>query len=374
MDSVKAYVAKTPVGPLRVLSIFLTTALLVCVGCGGGQESSEKEDEKASTTSEVTQQEATGGTTSGETTTEASGGETNEGTSAAAGVEKPYTAIVVPADEASGESPSGDVLVEGAEDLSDGPLKENRLVAYYGNPLEGAMGVLGETDPETMMANLIEQTAAYSAADQERPAVPTIELIASTAQRDPGSDGSFVQQLPVESIEEYATLAEENGALLILDVQLGTLSVSEEIEVLRDFLERPYVHLAIDTEYSVDPGQVPGVDLGTVDGSEIADAVAILDQLVEEEGIPDKVLLVHQFESGIVTNKQLIEPTANVEVVLNADGFGPVEDKTTKYDILVAEEPIQYGGFKLFYSQDPVLLSPEQVLQLDPVPVVINYQ
>ncbi len=44
-----------------------------------------------------------------------------------------------------------------------------------------------------------------------------------------------------------------------------------------------------------------------MDGSEIADAVEILDQLVEEEGIPDKVLIVHQFESGIVTDKQLIE-------------------------------------------------------------------
>ncbi len=143
---------------------------------------------KASTTSEETHQEATGGTTSGETTPEARGGEATEGAPAAAGAEKPYTAIVVPADEASGEEgSSGDVLVEGAEDLSDGPLKENRLVAYYGNPLEGAMGVLGETDPETMMANLIEQTAAYSVADPERPAVPTIELITSTAQRYPGS-------------------------------------------------------------------------------------------------------------------------------------------------------------------------------------------
>jgi hypothetical protein len=111
-----------------------------------------------------------------------------------------------------------------------------------------------------------------------------------------------------------------------------------------------------------------------VDGAEIQEAVAILDQLVEEEGIPDKMLVVHQFESGIVTNKQLIEPTENVQVVLNADGFGLVEAKTTKYDVLVAEEPIQYGGFKLFYSQDPVLISPEEVLQLDPVPVVINYQ
>ncbi len=63
-------------------------------------------------------------------------------------------------------------------------------------------------------------------------------------------------------IEQYATLAEENEALLILDVQLETLTVPGEIEVLRDFLERPYVHLAIDIEYSVDPRQVPGVDLG----------------------------------------------------------------------------------------------------------------
>ncbi len=61
-------------------------------------------------------------------------------------------------------------------------------------------------------------------------------------------------------------------------------------------------------------------------------------------------------------------------MVLNADGFGLAEEKTTKYDILVGDEPIQYGGFKLFYRQDKLLLSPEQVLELDPTPVVVNYQ
>lgn len=121
-------------------------------------------------------------------------------------------------------------------------------------------------------------------------------------------------------------------------------------------------------------GEIPGVNLGGVDGAEIADAIETVDRLVEEEGVPDKVLFVHRFESGIVTNEQLIEPTENVEVVLNADGFGPVEDKTEKYDILVGEKPIQYGGFKLFYTQDPVLLSPERVLQPEPAPVVVNYQ
>jgi hypothetical protein len=54
----------------------------------------------------------------------------------------------------------------------------------------------------------------------------------------------------------------------------------------------------------------------------------------------------------------LIEPTENVRMVLNADRFGPAEEKTTKYDTLVGDEPIQYGGFKLFYRQDKLLLSP----------------
>ena len=342
----------------------LLVALLVFVGCGGGSESSSAGEESMEAGSIAEETSETIGETTGEATEETGG--------VTASSARPYAAIAASAE--SGSGPSDEVLVDGAEDFSDGPLKENRLLAYYGNPREGAMGVLGETDPETMMEQLKEQTAAYSAADPARPAVQTIELIASTAQRDPGEDGTFISRLPAKEIEEYATLAEENGTLLLLDVQLGRSTVADEIETLRPFLERPYVHLAIDTEYCVREGETPGVDLGGVDGAEIQGAIEALSQLVEEAGIPDKVLVIHQFESGIVTNKQLIEPTENVQVVLNADGFGPVEEKTEKYDILVGEEPIQYGGFKLFYTQDPVLLSPEQVLELDPAPVVVNYQ
>ena len=338
----------------------LLVALLVFAGCGGGSESSssgEKSAEAGSTAEETSE-------TTGERTDETSG-ETASST-------RPYTAIVGSAE--SGSGPSDEVLVDGTEDFSDGPLKENRLVAYYGSLREGAMGVLGETDPEAMMRNLKEQTAAYSAADPRRPAVPTIELIASTAQRDLGEDGTYINRLPAEEIEEYATLAEENGALLLLDVQLGQSTVADEIETLRPFPERPYIHHAIDTEYYVREGEIPGVNLGSVDGAEIQGAVEALDRLVEEAGIPDKILLIHQVKSGIVTDKQSIEPTENVQVVLNADGFGLAEEKTTKYDLLVDDEPIQYGGFKLFYRQDEPLLSPEQALELDPTPVVINYQ
>ena len=350
--------------------VLLCVALLILTGCGGDQGSAQKASEETSSAGVTAEGGSGGGEV--ETTAETTGG--TEVVSEARESSQPYATIVVSGAQPE-NAPTQQVLVEGAEDPSDGPLKENRIVAYYGNPRSAAMGVLGEfADPEAMMEQLIQQTAAYSAADPARPAVPTIELIASTAQRDPGEDGTYLNRLPTEEIEEYARLAEKHRALLLLDVQLGQSTIAGEIEALRPFLERPYVHLAIDTEYYVAEGQVPGVDLGGVDGAELQGVVETLTQLVDEKDIPDKILVIHQFASGIVTNKELIQPTRNVEVVLNADGFGSPENKISKYNLLVSDEPIQYGGFKLFYQQDPTLLSPEQVLQLEPSPVVVNYQ
>lgn len=270
--------------------------------------------------------------------------------------------------------PLGDTLLADKEDTSDGPLKNNRLVAYYGHPYVAEMGILGEYDPKEMMAKLKEQAAVYSELDPDRPAIPTIEFIASVAQRDPGEDGLYVTQTPKEEIDKYLELAKKNDALLILDVQLGRATVMQEVEILAEYLKEPNVHLAIDTEYSIDEGEIPGQDLGEVDGAEIQEAVEYLDKLVEEENIPDKILMVHQFEAEIVTNKPNIQPTDNVEVVLHADGFGGPDAKAVKYDFLVRQEPIQYGGFKVFYKQDTPVLEPADVLQLDPAPAIVTYQ
>src|SRR5690625_7625846 len=86
-------------------------------------------------------------------------------------------------DESKRSVPLGETLLKGKDDLSDGPLKDHRLVAFYGTPKSEDMGILGEYPPEEMMAKLKEQTKAYCEADPERPAVPTIELIATVAQR-----------------------------------------------------------------------------------------------------------------------------------------------------------------------------------------------
>lgn len=270
--------------------------------------------------------------------------------------------------------PLGETLQKGKQDFSDGPLKNYRLVAFYGTPRSEDMGILGEYSPEKMMEKLKEQTAAYSKADPERPAVPTIELIATVAQRTPGPDGLFVSKPSKEMIDEYVELAEENDALLLLDIQLGQGTVMDEVKAIEPYLKLPHVHLAIDTEYSVEKGQIPGEDLGEVDGEEIQEAVEYVDKMVEEHDLPDKIVLVHQFGNGIVTNKDKIKPTRHVQVPLNFDGFGEPDVKRSAYKKLVRDEPIQYGGFKLFYQNDEPLLTPEEVLELDPAPAIVNYQ
>ena len=301
----------------------------------------------------------------------------------------PYKAIAPPAGATSAittgaggttgggttmETPPGSMLVAGATDNTNGPLRHNRMVAFYGTPLSPQMGVLGQYGMKEMVGRLKQQAEAYSAADPSHPAIPTIELIASVAQRTPGPGGQYILQTPRNVIKRYAKLAKDNGCLLLLDVQLGTASVDQEVKLLTPFLKLPYVHLAIDTEYSVGPGQVPGVNLGSVDASEIMGASRTLTKLVEQEKIPAKVLLIHQFAEGIVTNKEQLKPTPHVEMVLNADGFGSPANKISKYNQLVKNEAPQYGGFKLFYNQDVPLLQPATVLNFQPAPAVVNYQ
>lgn len=285
----------------------------------------------------------------------------------------------MPITEAHGDDtkrsvPLGQPLEKGTEDVTDGPLQKNRIVSYYGHPSSTSMGILGEYSPEVLMEKLKEQTKAYSELDPERPAIPAIELIASVAQRTPGDEGHYVHPTSAEDIEKYAELAEENDALLILDVQLGQDSIMNEVKSLEKYLKMPNVHLAIDTEFHVKEGQIPGEDLGHVDGEKVQEAIDYVSNLASENGLPDKVVIVHQFADIIISNKEAIQPTENVEVVLNNDGHGIAALKRSGYHQLVHNQPIQYGGFKVFYQKDEPVMTPEEVLELDPAPAFVNYQ
>ncbi|WP_201715895.1 hypothetical protein [Rossellomorea arthrocnemi] len=270
--------------------------------------------------------------------------------------------------------PFGETLANGVDDPSDGPLKDHRLVTYYGTPASKHMGILGKYEPEEYIKKLKEQTQIYSDLDPDRPAVPTIELITTMAQNAPGPDGDYVQMTSEENIETYVKLAEKHDALVLLDIQLGTDTVMNQVKMVEKWLKRPNVHLAIDTEFHVAEGEKPGEDLGEVDGRKIQEAIEYISTLAEKNNLPDKLVLVHQFTGPVLTNKDAIEPTDNVEVAINFDGWGAAADKQALYGKYVRDEPTQYGAFKVFYDKDIPVLTPEEVLKLDPSPAVINYQ
>ncbi len=278
-------------------------------------------------------------------------------------------------DRRRGNSAPPDTLLAGAKDETGGVLTDHRLVSYYGHPLSGAMGVLGQLEPEAMVRELKAQAQEYTRLDPELPAKPTIELIASVAQPVPGPDGLYLTRTEPRLIEKYARLAEENDCLLLLDIQIGYSTIADEVEVLLPYLERDYVHLAIDTEYDMIPPDVPAEEIGSSPGADIMGAARTLSEIVRENDLPPKVMVIHQFQDGMIQNKRMLEPVPNVQIALHADGFGTPRQKIVKYNALVRDEPIQYGGFKLFYDQDAPLLSPKETLEvLEPNPAVISYQ
>ncbi|MDQ3614113.1 MAG: hypothetical protein M3412_07255 [Chloroflexota bacterium] len=256
----------------------------------------------------------------------------------------------------------------------DGLLPEYRILTYYGFPGNENMGILGEHDMQRVLELLRAQAAEYEAADPSRPVMIAFEVIASVAQPEPQTDGSFLLDTPSELLDQYAEFTAANDILLFLDVQVGRRTVEAEIEGIRPWLELPHVHLAIDPEFAMEEGQIPGDHIGQVDATDIAFAQRWLVDLTTEMGIPPKVLIVHQFHYTMIENKDQVEPMAGVQLVIDADGFGPPATKTEAYAVMIGQMPIEYHGVKLFYKQDVPLMTAEEILDLEPVPDLVIYQ
>jgi hypothetical protein len=253
-------------------------------------------------------------------------------------------------------------------------LPARRVVTYYGNPLSSGMGVLGELPPEKLFPRLRTQADGYKKADAARPVLPALQLVAVVAQQQPGPDGLYRLRMETSLIERVAGWAEEHGFLLILDVQVGRGNVDDEVRWLLPFLERPHVHLALDPEFAMPAGQVPGQRIGTMDAAAINRVQKQLADLVETRALPPKLLLVHRFTEGMVTRYSQIATDPRVQVVMVMDGFGVPSIKARQYDELIAQQRVQYTGFKLFYRHDDPLMTPEQVILLEPAPDLIIYQ
>jgi hypothetical protein len=255
-----------------------------------------------------------------------------------------------------------------------GLLPNNRILAFYGFPGNADMGVLGEYDKERLLELLREQAAAYEEADPSRPVIIAFEVVASVAQQEPQADGSYLLDAPAAMLNDYADFTRDNGMLLILDAQVGYRTVENDVKGLRPWLAQEHVHLAIDPEFAMDEGQTPGVHIGSIDATDVEWAQQWLVQLAGEEGTSPKLLIVHQFKESMITDKGSIVPMPGVQLVIDADGWGPPDQKRATYEFVNNATAIEYAGVKLFYRQDDPLMSAEDIINLDPSPLFVMYQ
>jgi hypothetical protein len=290
--------------------------------------------------------------------------------------------------------------VKGPAPLPGSLLPEKRIVAYYGNPKSTRMGILGQIPPADMLPRLERTATEWAEADPGRAVMPALHLIVTVAQEKPGPGARYRLRHSDQLIEQVLGWAEERGWIVFLDVQVGHSTVADELPHLVKYLERPYVHLALDPEFAMKHGGIPGRRIGTLDAADVNLASRLLADIVDRKQLPPKVLVVHRFTQRMLTNHDRIALDPRVQIVINMDGFGAPWHKEDAYKFYVVPEPVQYTGLKLFYKNDrnpgtrkpdfapscaadvyetvgcgdDGLMTPKQVLELWPQPLYIQYQ
>jgi hypothetical protein len=251
-------------------------------------------------------------------------------------------------------------------------LPGSRVVAFYGAPQDPQLGVLGIGKPESVGRRLDRQAGPYNRPG--RPVLPAFELISTIAANAAGDRGDWATRQPPRVIDRYLAAARRRRALLLLDIQPGRADFMGEVRALRRWLEQPDVSLALDPEWSVGPGEVPGQVLGSTDAATINRISAYLSRIVRERNLPQKLLVVHRFTHDMIRNEQALERHPGVALTINVDGFGDRPIKVAKYREFTRPRRRKPNGFKLFYEEDTNLMSPRQVLRLRPPPDLVVYE
>jgi len=249
-----------------------------------------------------------------------------------------------------------------------------RLVAIYGHPVTSALGVLGEQGPEEGVDRLRSIMEGYGADGLS--VVPTFEIIATVASAGAGGDGDYSSETARDVIRPWIEIAAANDVYVVLDLQPGRTDFLTQAKIYEEFLRLPHVGLALDPEWRLKPDQVHLRQIGTVDAAEINRVVEWLAAIVREEALPQKLFIVHQFRFSMITNRSLIETPPELAVLIQMDGQGSLEAKYSTWNALTREPDAGrfWWGWKNFYDEDSPTATPEQVLELTPLPVFVSFQ
>ena len=286
----------------------------------------------------------------------------------------PSGATTVP--PGAGSATDGTVAVEVT--AGDCPAQELfphwRMIAAYGTERSGKLGILGEQSPEEAVAVLEDIMEPWRV--DERPLLGAFELITVLATAAPGDDGLYNLPASEEFVQNYLDAARRHGVYLILDLQTGRSDFLTEAKRYESFLREPDVGLALDPEWRTPPPDRPiGGQVGHVDAAEVNAVSAWLADIVAEEDLPEKLLVVHQFQEQMIRNKDQLIDRPGLALMIHMDGLGTRSQKLDTYSYVHAIEPL-HNGVKLFYDEDIDMYEASDILGgvFQPIPDLITYQ
>jgi len=255
-------------------------------------------------------------------------------------------------------------------------LENTTVVSVYGHPGVCVMGELGcHGGPEGAIEAARSLVAEYEALDSGRAILPALHLIVDVAQANPGEDGRYLDQMPLEVIAEWVEAAREAEMMIFLDIQIGWGELFEHVQRLEPFLEEPFVQLAIDPEFATQSrGARPGLVIGTLTADEVNEVQEYLAGIVQRTEQRSKALVLHQFNADMLTNPEQFADVDGVEITIDMDGWGPPSPKIGGYEAYALAPYAERPAFKLFYHWDEPLMTPAEVMGMSVPPAYVIYQ
>jgi len=250
-----------------------------------------------------------------------------------------------------------------------------RFVALYGTPNYPALGSLGEQPAEASVARVKELSAQYQPLSKEH-IYPTFEVIASVAAAGPTENGDYSEERPIEELRPLVELAKKEGIYVVLDLQPGRTDFLTQAKSFEPLLREPHVGLALDPEWRLGPTELHLVQIGHVGIGEVNATSQWLADLTKRYQLPQKLFLLHQFRLDMIENREGLDTSrSELDYLIHVDGHGTQETKQETWAVLTAAPPPNtLFGWKNFYDEDTPMRSPQDTMNLQPVPHYVSFQ
>ena len=251
----------------------------------------------------------------------------------------------------------------------------HRLVALYGHPGVASLGALGEQGIGASVVRIKKLAASYQALSKS-PVVPTFEIITTLATSSAGPSGDYSYETPVATLRPWIAAATKAGMYVILDLQPGRDSFLQQAKAYQSLLELPNVGLALDPEWALKSNQLPLRQIGNVSISQVNSVVDWLGQLTAEYRLPQKLLVLHEFKAGEISDLPALDAhNDDLAIVMDMDGQGSPAMKQATWNFVTHTTPAGVPfGWKDFFVKDSPMLNPKQTMEHTPQPVMISYE